>query len=107
MGVEQPTVGPPLLLSWIASTSLTVTAISKLWDPVGEDLDEEGEKWFKRSSRRLNESAFPSFNPDLSAWLPPVEQRDTRAEGKEDSVAPQDSSTSAPPTGKSASTLEA
>mmetsp|Transcript_95171 Transcript_95171/g.268945 ORF Transcript_95171/g.268945 Transcript_95171/m.268945 type:complete len:372 (+) Transcript_95171:69-1184(+) len=83
-------VGPPVPLGFLASTSLFNTAFSKLFDPVGEDLDEEGEKWFKRSSRDLTESGFPSFKPDLSPWLPPVNLSDSRgpAEDSEGAAVP-------------------
>jgi len=68
-------IGPPVVISGLGSLQSFVTAFSKVFDPVGEELDEEGEKGFKRSSRDLSESGFPSFKPDLSAWLPPVEKK--------------------------------
>jgi len=48
-----PPVGPPLPVSFLASTSMTVLAFGKVLGPIGEDLDEEGEQFFKRSSRPL------------------------------------------------------
>lgn len=68
-------IGPPVVISGLGSLQTFVTAFSKAFDPVGEELDEEGEKGFKRSSRDLSESGFPSFKPDLSAWLPPAEKK--------------------------------
>lgn len=46
-------VGPPVPLAFVASVSLTVVAFSKVFEPIGEDLDEDGEQWAKRSSRPL------------------------------------------------------
>lgn len=68
-------IGPPVMISGLGSLQLFVTSFSKAFDPVGEELDEEGEKGFKRSSRNLSESGFPSFKPDVSAWLPPADKK--------------------------------
>lgn len=48
-----PPVGPPLLVSFLISSSTSVLAFSKVVRPIGEDLDEEGEQFFKRSSGSL------------------------------------------------------
>lgn len=53
---EVQPVGPPVPLSFVASVNLTVLAFSKIFEPIGEDLDEDGEKWAKRSSWSLDES---------------------------------------------------
>ena len=34
--------------TYISQVSLFVLSFSKLFEPVGEDLDEEGERWSKR-----------------------------------------------------------
>jgi len=47
-------VGPPVPLSFIGATSMFVSGVGKLFEPLGEDLDEEGEQWAKRSSTPLN-----------------------------------------------------
>lgn len=51
-GEVQP-IGPPVPLSFVASVSLTTLSFGKVFEPIGEDLDEEGEQWAKRSSRSL------------------------------------------------------
>jgi len=52
-------VGPPLLLSFGCWVSLSVLAVAKLFEPIGEDLDEDGERWTKRSSRSLYDDPDP------------------------------------------------
>lgn len=51
--LETLLVGPPLPFPFVSAMSLFVTASAKLLEPVGEDLEEEGEQWTKRSSRSL------------------------------------------------------
>eukprot|EP00971_Amphidinium_carterae_P251431 4990863-Amphidinium_carterae.1 len=55
--LEDGAVGPPLPLSFVAALSSSVLAASKLFETVGEDLDEEGERWRKPSSRSLYDDA--------------------------------------------------
>jgi len=50
---EVQPVGPPIPLSFVASVGVTVMSFGKIFEPVGEDLDEEGEQWNKRSSDSL------------------------------------------------------
>lgn len=45
-----PPVGPPLPVSFLISASLTVLSFGKAFATIGEDLDEEGEQFFKQSS---------------------------------------------------------
>lgn len=50
---EVQPVGPPVFLSFFASVVLFVLAAGKLFEPIGEDIDEAGEQWQKQSSRSL------------------------------------------------------
>ncbi|CAJ1426716.1 unnamed protein product [Effrenium voratum] len=52
-------VGPPLLLSFGCWISLSVLALGKFLEPIGEDLDEAGERWSKRSSRSFYDDEEP------------------------------------------------
>lgn len=70
--VEPHEVGPPLPLSFLTATVIFTVAVSKVFDPIALDLDEEGNMFTKKSSRDLKESGFPNFQPDLSEWLPPA-----------------------------------
>lgn len=51
MPAEVEPVGPPIPLSFLGSVVITVVAFGKVFENVGEDLDEEGEQFAKRSSR--------------------------------------------------------
>jgi len=48
-----PPVGPPLVVSVPLSASMSVLALGKLFQPISEDLDEEGQQFMKRSSLGL------------------------------------------------------
>lgn len=56
---EATPVGPPIPLSFVTTASLFVLAFGKIFEPVGEDLDEEGEQWAKRSSVPLKGETKP------------------------------------------------
>lgn len=59
VATEATPVGPPIPLSFISTASLFVLAFGKIFEPVGEDLDEEGEQWAKRSSVPLKGATKP------------------------------------------------
>lgn len=61
--MPQP-IGPPVPLSFVASVCLFVLGFSKAFEPIGEDLDEEGEKWDKKSSMPLTGFKDQNSAPD-------------------------------------------
>eukprot|EP00929_Paragymnodinium_shiwhaense_P027873 TRINITY_DN16264_c0_g1_i1.p1 TRINITY_DN16264_c0_g1~~TRINITY_DN16264_c0_g1_i1.p1 ORF type:complete len:338 (-),score=71.97 TRINITY_DN16264_c0_g1_i1:28-1041(-) len=67
---EVQPIGPPVALSFGASLSLNVMSFGKLFEPLGEDLDEEGEQWAKASSRSLYD-----YEP------PPQEESKSKSDG--------------------------
>lgn len=47
---ETTALGPPLPLSALSSSMLLLSSFGKLFESIGEDIDEEGNQWQKRSS---------------------------------------------------------
>lgn len=56
-------IGPPVPLSFACWISLSVLASGKIFEPLGEDLDEAGERWSKRSSRSLYDTEDTDSTP--------------------------------------------
>lgn len=56
MQLQEGPVGPPLPLSFVCTATLFVLAASKVLEPLGEDMEEEGEAWGKTYSRPLYET---------------------------------------------------